>query len=450
MNYKSNLELAISQIGVHNDKDGSNKYIEWYYGRRINVPWCAIFQGWLFHENGIYDRLEGLDNVAGCEPWRRWAIKKGYWSKEPKPGALVLYDWNPSGGDGADHIGIVESVYSGGIVAIEGNTSTYGSQINGGHVLRKRRPDSLVMGYIHVDTTVRTKPEPVIGYERIYGKDRYNTAKATANTFNGRGNGYVLVSGKGFADGLSASYLAQQKKCSILLVDPYNIEDTIKYIKERTGTEVYIIGGEIPPQAEEMLEGYKVTRLAGKTRYETNMAVLEACETPNKQLIIASGQNFPDGLCAGTIYRPVMLVNKALKDYQRDWIERRGLDRFYVFGGESVVPENIIRELSEMGEVSRYAGDNRYATSKAIAKTFYPNANTVLLASGKEFADGLAAVNLGNYPLVLCDSSNTIEARKYISGIDIKKALAVGGKGALSDETVDWALTRLASMEGRA
>ena len=164
MAYNSVLECAISQIGEHNDSDGSNKYNEWYWGYRAKAAWCAVFMTWCFKQVGIISRLDGLTNKAGCEPWRRWAVANGIWSKTPKVGAIVLYDWNPKTGDGADHIGIVEKVLSDGIVAIEGNTSARGSQTNGGYVLRKERPNSLIMGYVYVDTFRIEPMRPVYRY----------------------------------------------------------------------------------------------------------------------------------------------------------------------------------------------------------------------------------------------------------------------------------------------
>lgn len=152
-NYKSVLDAARSQIGQGNDPDGSNKYLEWYYGYRMKTYWCAIFMVWCFNEVGILDRLDGLTNKAGCEPWRKWAVSKGLFGTTPREGAIVLFDWNPDDKDGADHIGIVESVDGSRITTIEGNTSENGSQSNGGKVLRKVRYPYQIMGYVYVDTT---------------------------------------------------------------------------------------------------------------------------------------------------------------------------------------------------------------------------------------------------------------------------------------------------------
>lgn len=148
--YRSVLEAAQSQIGQHNDKDGSNKYNRWYYGYRSTAPWCAVFISWCFDQAGIYSRLSGLDNKAGCDPYMRWGKKLNLWGYKPAIGSLVLYDWDNDGS--ADHIGVVESYGSGYIIAVEGNTSANGSQSNGGYVLRKKRYLSDVLGFINIDT----------------------------------------------------------------------------------------------------------------------------------------------------------------------------------------------------------------------------------------------------------------------------------------------------------
>lgn len=182
--YISVLEAAKSQIGQKNDITGSNKYNRWYYGKPVVAPWCAVFVAWCFDQAGIYSRLDGLKNKAGCEPWRRWAVDYNLWSNIPKANSIVLFDWNKPAGDGADHIGIVESVEDGYIITIEGNTSVSGSQSNGGQVLRKKRYPADIMGYIHIDTFNDTGIYNVYGEgvpaselgTRIYSEPRFGTA----------------------------------------------------------------------------------------------------------------------------------------------------------------------------------------------------------------------------------------------------------------------------------
>lgn len=425
MSYRTLLDWARTQIGIHNDPDGSNKYNEWYWGYRSTAAWCAVFVTYGFKEVGILDRLNGLTNKAGCEPWRRWAVSKGIFGKTPKVGSIVLYDWNPSAGDGADHIGIVDQIVSGGIMAIEGNTSANGSQTNGGYVMRKFRESWRVMGYVYVDTEAR--PDPCVKFERVAGKTRFETSEATAK----RKDAAVVVSGMSYADALSAAYFARQNNGSILLTSEAHRDKTAAILKDFG--KVYTIGGEVP-------EFDGAERIEGADRYETNLAALERCETPNKQIIIASGENFPDGLCAGMIDRPLMLVGRVLRAEQFDLLKARGLDRFYVFGGG--IRSGVINDLKRLGEVSEFYGANRYATARVIASRFFPNAETVVLASGTTFADGISAANLGGYPLLLTDHGHTEEARTFIRTLNLKRAIVVGGTGALSDDDANWTLTK--------
>ena len=65
--------------------------------------------------------------------------------KNPAPRDIIIYNFG--------HTGIMESVGTGAVTAIEGNTSpgTAGSQSNGGMVCRRTRGMSLVTAYIRPD-----------------------------------------------------------------------------------------------------------------------------------------------------------------------------------------------------------------------------------------------------------------------------------------------------------
>lgn len=178
MAYKSILDAAQSQIGVKEYPPGSNnvKYNTWYYGREVSgagYAWCAVFVAWCFYQTGIYDRLDGLSNKAGCDPFMRWAKQKGYWSAVPKVGALVLFDWDHDGS--ADHIGIVEGVKNKIIATIEGNTAI-GNDSNGGEVMRRTRYASDILGYIHIDGNAPEQGLFIYGEGTVHGLQVYSKA----------------------------------------------------------------------------------------------------------------------------------------------------------------------------------------------------------------------------------------------------------------------------------
>ena len=139
------IELAATQIGYTENPPYSNMT---KYGEAFGwdgVAWCVIFVWWLFHELGADDLFCGGERIASCWLEMEYAQNHGLWvTKDYKPGDLVIFDFERDGL--IDHTGLVESVTDSGLVTIEGNTSANGSQDNGGAVLRKNRPYSVVYG----------------------------------------------------------------------------------------------------------------------------------------------------------------------------------------------------------------------------------------------------------------------------------------------------------------
>ncbi len=139
------LSIARKELGITECPAGSNrtKYGKWY--GLDGYPWCMMFVMWVFQQAGMPDSLPC--KTASCGTLMRAAQKAGCWVTTGLcPGDVVIYDF--PGGAKTDHTGIVESVTSSGVVAIEGNTSQSGSQSNGGQVCRKTRPYNQVVGAV--------------------------------------------------------------------------------------------------------------------------------------------------------------------------------------------------------------------------------------------------------------------------------------------------------------
>ena len=86
---------------------------------------------------------------------------------------------------------------------------------------------------------------------RIAGSNRSATAIEAAKQLKARKgiekfDNIVIASGTGFADALSASYLAYKKDGPILLVDKSSITTVTDFVNENlaTGGKVFIVGGE--------------------------------------------------------------------------------------------------------------------------------------------------------------------------------------------------------------
>lgn len=145
------IAKAVSQIGVKENPSGSNKviYNTEYYGSAVSgsaYPWCCSFVWWVFKDCNASSLFYDGQKTAYCPTVESHYRKKGQWyTSNPKPGDLVLFDFSGSGVAG--HIGILEKVNSNGTYSvIEGNTST-SSNDNGGCVMRRTRNRSVIRGF---------------------------------------------------------------------------------------------------------------------------------------------------------------------------------------------------------------------------------------------------------------------------------------------------------------
>lgn len=131
------VNLAKSWIGKK-ESDGTHKEIIDVYNKQSPLPrgykvtytdaWCATFVTALFVKLGYTDIFPC---ECSCQKMLELAKKMGIWNETdsyiPKPGDLILYDWDDKGnGDNegyADHVGLVEVSTDKTFKVIEGNYS---------------------------------------------------------------------------------------------------------------------------------------------------------------------------------------------------------------------------------------------------------------------------------------------------------------------------------------
>ena len=292
------------------------------------------------------------------------------------------------------------------------------------------------------------KPE-VEGVIRLAGAGRYETGYKVADALKEalgveKFEAVVVATGKNFADALAGSYLAVEKNAPILLTNGKddNVAQLHAYMKANVaeGGKVYILGGEgAVPATVDTIKGYDVVRLYGDSRYDTNLAILEEAGVNGDSIIVATGKTFADSLSASAAKLPILLVkpNAALNDAQKEILA--GVKNIYIVGGEGAVSAAYEAELKAFGTVTRVFGDSRYDTSAAIAKTFCGDAKLAVVASGKNFPDGLCGGPLAaalDAPLVLTADGKTTAAADYMTEKAIDAGYVLGGDGALADETV--------------
>lgn len=92
-------------------------------------------------------------------------------------------------------------------------------------------------------------------------------------------------------------------------------------------------------------------RMAGKTRYETAIAIARSKFADSKEAYIASGEEFADALAispmSGKYNRPTLLVkskagqNKIVSDY----VYFKNINRITAIGGYRYIPNDVLKEL---------------------------------------------------------------------------------------------------------
>ena len=289
------------------------------------------------------------------------------------------------------------------------------------------------------------------GVVRLAGENRAYTALKAADQLKeimggGQFKAVVVANGLNFPDALTGSYLAAKKGAPILLTYSKVQPDVIAYISKNLAADgvVYILGDASAVSAtfETSLEDVGITskRIAGATRYYTNLEILkEAGVDASQPVLIATGTNFADSLSASATGLPILMVGSTLKDYQKEFLEEAGVTKFIILGSDKAVSEKVENALEEMGgEVTRLAGATRYETSVVVAEYFFGTApEAAVLAYALDFPDGLCggplAYNL-NAPLLLTNNSRCAVAAEYVQGAET--GIVTGAANRIGDEAV--------------
>lgn len=190
------------------------------------------------------------------------------------------------------------------------------------------------------------------------------------------------------------------------------------------------------------------TRLAGQDRFATAVAISEAAFPDGASaVIIANGFSFPDALSAGPaavqLDAPVLLAGlNSLPAATQNELQRLNPETIIVVGGVGVVSEALVAQLRSFatsGDVVRLGGNDRYATSRAIAEYAFTDATEAYVADGSGFADALSAGAAGairGAPVVLvrgAGSTASAETLSTLSDIGVTQVYVAGGAAVVSN-----------------
>lgn len=202
--------------------------------------------------------------------------------------------------------------------------------------------------------------------------------------------------------------------------------------------------------AVEYNTGPNIFRISGANRYGTAAGVSEF-DFPDPDQVsvvfVAVGTNYPDALAgaaiAGKIGAPLLLVEaNAIPAETATELTRLTPDDIVILGGTGVISQQVEDDLDAYATnpATRLAGADRFATAVAISQYGFAadgSADTVIVATGRAFADALAGGPLAtqlNGPVLLTEPGSLPAAvGAEIVRLTPSRIIVVGGGAAVSD-----------------
>ena len=179
----------------------------------------------------------------------------------------------------------------------------------------------------------------------------------------------------------------------------------------------------------------QTTRISGKDRITTSVEISKSAYTTSENVVLASGFNFADALSAGqlasALNAPLLLSSQNKLDSQtKNEIKRLKAKKVYVVGGDNAISKSGVDTTlkSKNIDVTRLEGQDRYSTSQKVMEKTKEiiNPEYLLIASGKNFPDALAATSFFvNHKSVMVLSDGLTYPQSNL------KEIAIGGKNQL-------------------
>ena len=193
-----------------------------------------------------------------------------------------------------------------------------------------------------------------------------------------------------------------------------------------------------------------VQRVAGDTRYDTMSELISNVGewSASDKVILASGANYPDALSASALAgvhdAPIILTDPTeLSSKAAATIKQLGPSTIYVVGGPSAVSDAALQAASNIcgSNTIRLYGSTRYETSLEILRQCNSSSDTVIVATGANYADSLSIspfAYVTKSPIVLCDPYGGItqEAVEAIRAGGFSRAILVGGNAAVPNVVI--------------
>lgn len=184
---------------------------------------------------------------------------------------------------------------------------------------------------------------------------------------------------------------------------------TVSITIDPTGLRAIVLGGpmavsdDVVTAIDDIVSEGPTTRYAGADRYETAADISAETFAPGVPVAYVANastdEKYPDALAGGPSAArnggPVLLLQQdTIPDVVKAELDRLDPENIVILGGVDAVAPEVADELEDHtgGEVFRWGGADRFETAAIVsARTFDPGVDAVWIATGRNFADALAA-----------------------------------------------------------
>jgi putative cell wall-binding protein len=289
--------------------------------------------------------------------------------------------------------------------------------------------------------------------DRLAGGSREETAAAVSRATFAPGAPVAYVArADDYPDALAGGPAGARLGGPILLVSRDAVPPATAGELERLRPQrIILLGGTraLSDAVGSALQRYSSTpveRIAGTDRYATAALVSRQVFPAGTPVVyVATGERFPDALAGGAaaaaVGAPVLLVRGAsIPDPTAEELRRLRPGRIVVLGGTGAVSAGVQAALGafEFGPtVERRQGRERFETAAAISAAAFPaGVETAYLATGRGFADALAAVPAAGKtrgPVLLVDYDSLPQAvADELTRLAPRRVVVLGGELAVA------------------
>ncbi len=188
--------------------------------------------------------------------------------------------------------------------------------------------------------------------KRLSGKTRFDTnLKILTEAGVTSGQEILVCTGHNFADSLSASATG----LPILMVDSKKnvlTDGQKEFLETNSGSKITIIGGSgavSDTLAAQLIHYGSVSRLSGKTRYETSTLIAEKYFDSVDTVVLAYAKNFPDGLCGGPVAHamgaPMVLTAEKSETAAAAYVAANPVSTGYILGGTAALSDGTVNKI---------------------------------------------------------------------------------------------------------